>query len=106
MKKPSEVFIEPRRAVGIRDEKIYGHFLEHFHRQIYGGIYAPDSPLADERGFRKDVIDALKEISLLLSVGPAAATFLHIIGRTEWERNDSQLMIRLGEWKKPMSWHR
>ena len=37
MKKPSEVFIEPRRAVGIRDEKIYGHFLEHFHRQIYGG---------------------------------------------------------------------
>ncbi len=63
MKKPSEVFIEPRRAVGIRDEKIYGHFLEHFHRQIYGGIYAPDSPLADERGFRKDVIDALKEIS-------------------------------------------
>jgi alpha-L-arabinofuranosidase len=63
MKKQNTVHIEPRRTIGIRDEKIYGHFLEHFHRQIYGGIYEPDSPLSDEKGFRKDVINALKEIS-------------------------------------------
>ena len=30
----------------------YGHFAEHFHRQIYGGIYAPGSDLSDEDGFR------------------------------------------------------
>lgn len=48
--------------VGTRDFKIFGHFLEHFHRQIYGGVYEPQSPLADEHGFRKDVLDALLKI--------------------------------------------
>jgi hypothetical protein len=23
---------------------IYGHFIEHFHRQIYGGIFDPGNP--------------------------------------------------------------
>lgn len=41
---------------------IFGGFLEHFDGQIYGGVYEPGSPLADEKGFRKDVIDALKEL--------------------------------------------
>ena len=48
--------------VGTRDFKIFGHFLEHFHRQIYGGVYDPQSPLADEHGFRTDVLDALRKI--------------------------------------------
>ena len=41
---------------------IFGHFIEHFHTQVYGGIFDPGSPLSDEDGFRKDVIEALKEI--------------------------------------------
>ena len=48
--------------IGTRDFKIFGHFLEHFHRQIYGGVYDPQSPLADEHGFRTDVLDALRKI--------------------------------------------
>jgi alpha-N-arabinofuranosidase len=41
---------------------LFGGFLEHFHRQIYGGIYDPGSPLADAKGFRLDVIAAIKEL--------------------------------------------
>lgn len=41
---------------------IFGHFIEHFHTQIYGGIYDPGSKLSDENGFRTDVIEALKQI--------------------------------------------
>src|SRR3954453_11056062 len=41
---------------------VFGHFIEHFHRQIYGGIYEPGSPLSDERGFRLDVIEAMREL--------------------------------------------
>jgi len=41
---------------------LYGHFLEHFHRQIYGGVYDPSSRFADEDGFRTDVIEAIKRI--------------------------------------------
>ena len=31
-------------------------------RCIYGGLYEPGSPLADENGFRKDVIEAMQEL--------------------------------------------
>jgi len=50
------------REIGKRNFKIFGHFLEHFHRQIYGGIFDPDSHLSDSMGFRRDVIDALRRI--------------------------------------------
>jgi alpha-N-arabinofuranosidase len=43
---------------------IFGQFLEHFHRQVYGGIFEPGSPLADERGFRLDVLAALRELRI------------------------------------------
>ena len=43
---------------------IFGGFIEHFHRQVYGGIYAPGSPLSDEMGFRKDVLAALRELRI------------------------------------------
>lgn len=43
---------------------IFGHFIEHFHRQVYGGIFEPGSPLADEQGFRLDVLDALRELKV------------------------------------------
>ena len=56
--------ILPNHTFGTRDFMIFGHFLEHFHRQIYGGIYDPGSPLADVRGFRTDVIEALKRIKV------------------------------------------
>ncbi len=45
-----------------RDPMIYGQFLEHFHRQIYGGIYDPGNLLSDQDGFREDVLEALKRI--------------------------------------------
>ena len=43
---------------------IFGQFIEHFHRQIYGGIFDPGSPLSDEKGFRRDVIEAIKELKI------------------------------------------
>ncbi|MDO4548411.1 MAG: alpha-L-arabinofuranosidase C-terminal domain-containing protein, partial [Clostridia bacterium] len=54
--------IDAQRKLFKRDIMIYGHFLEHFHRQIYGGVFEPGSPLSDDDGFRVDVMDALKKI--------------------------------------------
>ncbi len=54
--------VNPNRVLFERDTMLYGHFLEHFHRQIYGGVYDPASPLSDARGFRTDVIEALRQI--------------------------------------------
>ncbi len=52
----------PDRVLGRRSPMLYGHFIEHFHRQIYGGVYDPENPLSDADGFRTDVIDAMKKI--------------------------------------------
>ncbi len=46
------------------DPMIFGGFLEHFGRQVYGGLFDPDSPLSDENGFRRDVLVALKELKI------------------------------------------
>ncbi len=57
-----QITVNPSRAIGKRDPMIYGQFIEHFHRQIYGGVYDPQSPLADEDGFRTDVLEAMRKI--------------------------------------------
>jgi alpha-N-arabinofuranosidase len=46
------------------DRMIFGQFIEHFHRQIYGGIFEPGSSLSDKDGFRTDVIDAMRELKV------------------------------------------
>lgn len=52
------------RIKGIRNQMIYGHFIEHFHRQIYGGVYDPGNPLSDEAGLRRDVLEAMRKIQV------------------------------------------
>ena len=46
------------------ERMIFGQFIEHFHREIYGGIFDPGSKLSDENGFRKDVIEAMRELKV------------------------------------------
>jgi alpha-L-arabinofuranosidase len=58
------VAIDPRRALGQVDRRIFGGFVEHLGRCIYGGLYEPGSTLSDDRGFRTDVLDLLKELRL------------------------------------------
>ena len=57
-----KLHINEKRVIGIRSEMLYGHFIEHFHRQIYGGIYDTESKFADEDGFRTDIIEAMKKV--------------------------------------------
>lgn len=58
----STIKIDFERKIGAIDPKLFGGFLEHMGRAIYQGIYEPGSPLADERGFRLDVLGALHEL--------------------------------------------
>ncbi|PAU95945.1 alpha-N-arabinofuranosidase [Aliifodinibius salipaludis] len=60
----ARIKIDVDRIVGEVDSLIYGNFLEHLGRAVYSGAYDPDSPLADEDGFRKDVIQAAKDLNV------------------------------------------
>ena len=44
------------------DRRIFGTFVEHMGRCVYGGIYEPGHPTADERGFRGDVMALTREL--------------------------------------------
>ena len=59
-----KIRIDPQRRLFTRNPMLYGQFLEHFHRQIYDGVYMPGHPLSDADGFRTDVLDALKRIQV------------------------------------------
>ena len=74
----AKIKIDVDRTIGEIDPKIYGVFMEPIHfsgrrmglpdtvsfNTVYGNLYDPSSPLADVYGFRKDYIDAMKELKI------------------------------------------
>jgi alpha-N-arabinofuranosidase len=60
----ARIKIDPDRVVGEISPLIYGNFVEHLGRCVYGGIYDPGSPLADEDGFRIDVMEAVRDLNI------------------------------------------
>ena len=63
MKKAS-IILDRDYQVGRIDKRLYGSFIEHLGRAVYGGIYEPDHPLADELGFRKDVMQYVRDLDV------------------------------------------
>ncbi|WEG14964.1 alpha-N-arabinofuranosidase [Pullulanibacillus sp. KACC 23026] len=63
------------------DKRIYGSFIEHLGRAVYGGIYDPTHPDADEDGFRKDVIDLVNELKLPIVRYPGG----NMVSAYNWE---------------------
>lgn len=63
MKKAS-VKLDRDYTISRIDPRIYGSFIEHLGRAVYGGIYEPDHPTADEQGFRTDVLELVKKLGV------------------------------------------
>ena len=62
--KRAKVIIDKDYVVGPVDPRIFGSFIEHIGRTVYGGIYEPGDIFSDENGFRKDVIALLQELQM------------------------------------------
>ena len=60
MSQPASLTLHPDFAIGAVDPRLYGSFIEHLGRAVYGGIYEPGHPTADADGFRRDVIDEVR----------------------------------------------
>ena len=50
--------------IGEIDRRVFGSFIEHLGRAVYGGIYEPGHPMADENGLRMDVIKMINELNV------------------------------------------
>jgi len=74
----AKIKIDVNRTIGKIDPNIYGVFMEPIHfsgrrmglpdtanfNTVYGNLYDPSSPLANKDGFRKDYIEAAKELKV------------------------------------------
>ncbi len=56
------IIIDKNAILGHVEPEVFGSFVEHLGRCVYNGIYEPSHPLADEKGFRKDVIEAIADL--------------------------------------------
>ncbi|GHV25139.1 alpha-N-arabinofuranosidase [Bacteroidia bacterium] len=59
------ITLHPAEAKTQISKHVYGHFAEHLGSCIYGGLWVgEDSPIPNINGYRKDVIEALKELQI------------------------------------------
>ncbi len=63
---PAHIYLDSRRRIAPLDRNLFGSFLEHLGRAIYEGIYEPGSKLSDANGFRKDVMDEVRQMEVPL----------------------------------------
>jgi alpha-N-arabinofuranosidase len=60
----TRVTLDPAYQIAAVDPRIFGGFLEHMGRAVYEGVFDPNSAHADENGFRKDVLGALRQLRM------------------------------------------
>jgi alpha-L-arabinofuranosidase len=60
----TRVVIDTERQIAPISHELFGSFLEQLGRAIYEGVYDPGSKLADQSGFRTDVIKELRELGV------------------------------------------
>jgi alpha-N-arabinofuranosidase len=56
------IAIDLDRPIGAIDRNVFGGFVEHLGRCVYGGIYEPGSPKAGPDGLRTDVLEAARRL--------------------------------------------
>ncbi|MFY9494262.1 MAG: alpha-N-arabinofuranosidase, partial [Limnochordia bacterium] len=79
--KKAKMILDRDFRVGDVDPRVYGAFLEHLGRAIYGGIYEPDHPTANEQGFRQDVLELVNELNVPIVRYPGG----NFVSGYDWE---------------------
>ncbi len=63
-KKFARLTLDPDFQISRIDKRVYGSFVEHLGHAVYGGVYQPGHASADEEGFRRDVLDLVRELQV------------------------------------------
>ena len=73
--------IDPASIVGAIDHRLFGSFVEHMGRAIYGGIFEPDHPTADADGWRRDVLELVRSLGVTIIRYPGG----NFVSGYDWE---------------------
>jgi alpha-N-arabinofuranosidase len=77
----AEVILDRDFSIGAVDRRLFGAFVEHMGRCVYGGIFEPGHPAADERGFRRDVLALVRELGATIVRYPGG----NFVSGYDWE---------------------
>lgn len=91
--------VVPQRTVASVPRRIFGSFVEHLGRCVYGGIYEPSHPTADEHGFRQDVIDLVNELGVTCVRYPGG----NFVSNYNWEDGTGPREQR--PVRRDLAWH-
>ena len=72
------------------DKRIYGSFVEHLGRAVYGGVYEPSHKTADDMGFRGDVLEFTKQIDVPIVRYPGG----NFVSGYRWEDGTGDRALR------------
>jgi alpha-N-arabinofuranosidase len=62
----AHIRVDPERVVDEVNPLVFGNFVEHLGRCVYGGVFEEKSPLADADGFRKDVMEGTRGLGVTM----------------------------------------
>lgn len=77
----AEMMLDKEFVISEIDPRIYGSFIEQLGRAVYGGIYEPTHPTADENGFRQDVMNLVKQLEVPIIRYPGG----NMVSAYNWE---------------------
>ena len=77
-------------AIDAIDDRLYGSFIEHLGRAVYGGLYEPGHPTADGQGFRGDVLDHVRALNTPIVRYPGG----NFVSGYRWEDGVGPLIAR------------
>src|ERR1700733_15809938 len=60
--RPVIIKLRADAVIARTDRRLFGAFVEHLGRCVYGGIFEPGHPSADAHGFRQDVLALVREL--------------------------------------------
>ncbi|HSA80222.1 MAG TPA: alpha-N-arabinofuranosidase [Geminicoccaceae bacterium] len=75
------VLLDADSVIGTTDRRLFGAFVEHLGRCVYGGLFEPGHPTADEHGFRRDVLELVRELGPTIMRYPGG----NFVSGYDWE---------------------
>lgn len=77
----AKLTFERSDVIGATDQRLFGAFVEHLGRCVYGGLYEPGHPTATKEGFRGDVLELVRELGTTIIRYPGG----NFVSGYDWE---------------------
>ena len=91
--------IDPASTIAPVPPRLFGSFVEHMGRCVYGGVFEPGHPEADSRGLRQDVVALARELGVRVVRYPGG----NFVSGYRWEDGVGPTSQRPE--RRDMAWH-